>query len=141
MDNPSTRILSSCCKMSDIVDEGITLVEDIHKCWEPIPSLEAIYLLSPVEKVYSLDGPQTFHKWFSPYSSLEKNKQLEMMAEQIATWCETLEEYPAIRYRKDHEDNFHLAHAVLAKLKAFKVYKPNIGEVSELCRSRPHHVS
>ncbi|XP_030398898.1 syntaxin-binding protein 2-like [Gopherus evgoodei] len=191
MDHSSTRILSSCCKMSDIVDEGIALVEDIDKCREPIPSLEAIYLLNPVEKsvqalisdfqgsptnykaahvffispcpeplfkelrksriskaiktlkeinlaflpyesqVYSLDRPQTFYNWFSPYRFWEKNKELEMMAEQIATLCETLEEYPAIRYRKDGEDNFHVAHAVLAKLKA---HEPSMGEVSELCR-------
>ncbi|KAH1164885.1 hypothetical protein KIL84_004988, partial [Mauremys mutica] len=51
--------------------------------------------------VYSLDRPQTFHIWFSPYHSLEKNKELEMLAEQIATLCETLEEYPAICYRND----------------------------------------
>ncbi|CAM4679652.1 unnamed protein product [Caretta caretta] len=29
----------------------------------------------------------------------------------------------------DHEDNFHLAHAVLAKLKVFKAYEPSMGEV------------
>uniref|UniRef100_A0A674I6I2 Syntaxin binding protein 2 n=1 Tax=Terrapene triunguis TaxID=2587831 RepID=A0A674I6I2_9SAUR len=197
MDHPSMRILSSCYTMSDIVDEGIMLMEDINKPREPIPSLEAIYLLSPVEKsvqalindfqgtptftykaahvfflnscpkplfkmleksritkatktlkeinmaflpyesqVYSLDRPQIFHEWFSPHRSLEKNEQLAMLAEQIATLCETLEEYPAICYRKDHEDNFHLAHAVLAKLKVFKVYEPSMGEGPDNARSQ-----
>ncbi|CAM4659903.1 unnamed protein product [Lepidochelys olivacea] len=70
----------------------------------------------------------SFHNWFSPYCFFEKNKQMEMLAEQIATLSETLEEYPAIRYRKDHEDNFHLVHAVLAKLKVFKAYEPSMGE-------------
>ncbi|XP_039374973.1 syntaxin-binding protein 2-like [Mauremys reevesii] len=199
MDHPSTRILSSCCKMSDIVNEGITPVEDIDKCREPIPSLEAIYLLSPVEKsvqalisdfqgtptfnykaahvffispcpeplvkelrksrvtkaiktlkeinvaflpyesqVYSLDRPQTFHIWFSPYRSLEKKKEQEMLAEQIATLCETLDESPAIRYRKDHEENFDLARAVLAKLKAFKEYEPSMGESLLSCWETVH---
>ncbi|CAM4691499.1 unnamed protein product [Caretta caretta] len=31
----------------------------------------------------------------------------------------------------DHEDNFHLAHAVLAKLKVFKAYEPSMGEGGE----------
>ncbi|CAM4676903.1 unnamed protein product [Lepidochelys olivacea] len=31
----------------------------------------------------------------------------------------------------DHEDNFHLVHAVLAKLKAFKAYEPSMGEGGE----------
>ncbi|CAM4604234.1 unnamed protein product [Lepidochelys kempii] len=33
----------------------------------------------------------------------------------------------------DHEDNFHLVHAVLAKLKVFKAYEPSMGEKPDCC--------
>ncbi|XP_074926761.1 syntaxin-binding protein 2-like [Chelonoidis abingdonii] len=113
------------------------LVKELRKSriTKAIRTLKEINLaFLPYEsQVYSLDRPQTFYNWFSPYRFWEKNKELEMMAEQIATLCETLEvcqgRYPAIRYRKDcDDDNFYLAHVVLAKLEAFKVYEPSMGD-------------
>ncbi|XP_020835532.1 syntaxin-binding protein 2 isoform X2 [Phascolarctos cinereus] len=244
MDRPSMRIMSSCCKMSDILAEGITIVEDINKRREPIPSLEAIYLLSPCEKsvqalindfrgtptftykaahifftdtcpeplflelgrsrlakavktlkeihlaflpyesqVFSLDAAHSTYNLYCPFRVNARIRQLEVLAQQIATLCATLHEYPAIRYRRPNilvaqttgfgtvlllswpssgvmkqvggihflsldpfflssifprgsEDTAQLAHAVLAKLNAFKADNPSLGEGPEKMRSQ-----
>ncbi|XP_036137662.1 syntaxin-binding protein 2 isoform X5 [Molossus molossus] len=145
MDHTSMRILSSCCKMSDILAEGITT------CPEPlfselgrsrlakvVKTLKEIHLaFLPYEaQVFSLDAPHSTYNLYCPFRAGERARQLEALAQQIATLCATLQEYPAIRYHKGPEDTAQLAHTVLAKLNAFKADTPSLGEGPEKTRSQ-----
>ncbi|KAM4739447.1 syntaxin-binding protein 3 isoform 2-T2 [Anableps anableps] len=50
LDPFTTKLLSSCCKMSDLMEERITIVEDLYKSREPVPEMKAIYFMTPTSK-------------------------------------------------------------------------------------------
>uniref|UniRef100_A0AAQ5ZMT4 Syntaxin binding protein 3 n=1 Tax=Amphiprion ocellaris TaxID=80972 RepID=A0AAQ5ZMT4_AMPOC len=50
LDPFTTKLLSSCCKMSDLMSEKITIVEDLYKSREPVLEMKAIYFMTPTAK-------------------------------------------------------------------------------------------
>ncbi|KAG8132724.1 hypothetical protein E2320_010558 [Naja naja] len=56
LDDFTTKLLSSCGKMTDLLAEGITAVENVYKNREPVPHLKAIYLITPTTRIFSVDG-------------------------------------------------------------------------------------
>jgi len=87
-------------------------------------------------QVFSLDTPDAFHFYYNPLRAADRNTGMEKMAEQIATLCSTLGEYPSIRYRADNECNGDLAQLVQQKMDAYKADEPTMGEGPEKAKSQ-----
>ncbi|XP_047320829.1 protein transport Sec1a-like [Impatiens glandulifera] len=47
MDKVTVKVMSASCKMADITDEGVSLVEDLFRRRQPLPSMDAIYFIQP----------------------------------------------------------------------------------------------
>ncbi|KAF3440248.1 hypothetical protein FNV43_RR18531 [Rhamnella rubrinervis] len=47
MDKVTVKVMSHSCKMADITDQGISLVEDLFRRREPLPSMDVIYFIQP----------------------------------------------------------------------------------------------
>lgn len=54
VDKNSAEILSACLRMSELMDHGVTLVEDISNVRQPITASPGIYFVSPVESTLKL---------------------------------------------------------------------------------------
>eukprot|EP01056_Protomagalhaensia_sp_Gyna25_P001833 Protomagalhaensia_sp_Gyna_25__1832@NODE_196_length_4510_cov_17_615746_g151_i0_p1_GENE_NODE_196_length_4510_cov_17_615746_g151_i0NODE_196_length_4510_cov_17_615746_g151_i0_p1_ORF_typecomplete_len582_score128_87Sec1/PF00995_23/6_6e79_NODE_196_length_4510_cov_17_615746_g151_i01111748 len=47
VDEATLRYLSSSCKVYDILEAGVSVIESINKSRQPLPDLDAIYFLTP----------------------------------------------------------------------------------------------
>ncbi|KAI3423806.1 hypothetical protein D9Q98_009643 [Chlorella vulgaris] len=50
LDVVTTKVLSRVCRVSDIMDYGVSLVDDVRKRREPLPQLLGIYFIAPTDE-------------------------------------------------------------------------------------------
>ncbi|KAI5647363.1 hypothetical protein M9H77_33368 [Catharanthus roseus] len=80
MDKVTVKVMSFSCKMADITDEGISLVEDLFRRRQPLPSMDAIYFMQPTREnvvmfLSDMSGREPLYKKAFVYfsSSVPKN--------------------------------------------------------------------
>lgn len=82
-----------------------------------------------------MDSPETFQHCYSPALKSARAENFEQIAEQIATLCATMEEYPIIRYRSEWDFGKNFAEQVQKKLDAYKADQPAMGRGPEKTKS------
>lgn len=192
VDQLGMRVISTCCKMRDIVMQGITMVEDLNKRRQPL-SLEAVYLICPNDssvsalindfkepnnprytaahiffiescpeqifnriakaptlgrkirtlqeiniaylplemQVFSLDSQDALEHLYSHNPTIVKDKRtacVEKIAEQLATLCVSLGEYPSVRYRSASQLSLDIAQALVSRLDHYKADDVSMGQ-------------
>ena len=192
VDNLGMRVISTCCKMRDIVMEGITMVEDLNKRRQPL-TLEAVYLICPSDtsvsalindfkepnnpryaaahiffiescpeqifsriakattlgrkirtlqevniaylpaemQVFSLDNQDALAHLHSHNPTVVREKRplcVDKIAEQLATLCVSLGEYPSVRYRSASQLSLDIAQALVNRLDHYKADDVSMGE-------------
>ncbi|KAL6007963.1 STXBP unc-18 S1 [Asimina triloba] len=115
MDKVTVKVMSYSCKMADITEEGVSLVEDLAKRRQPLPLMDAIYFIQPLlEKAYVFfsspiskdlgfvtENEMALEELFgeSAEYSHKYNACLNTMATRIATVFASMRELPFVRYR------------------------------------------
>ena len=83
----------------------------------------------PFERqVFLLDKPSEYQVFYDQKVPSTRSPEMEQLAEQLATLCCSLGEYPTIRYRADYERNLEFAQLVQQKLDAYKADEPAMCE-------------
>lgn len=84
-----------------------------------------------------VDFIDMFQCYYDPSTEKTNLSKTEYVAQQIATVCDILGEYPSVRYRNDRFGRANdLAQIVQQKLNACKVDNPKLGKGLEKSRSQ-----
>ncbi|KAJ9556422.1 hypothetical protein OSB04_011036 [Centaurea solstitialis] len=81
MDKVTLKVMSASCKMTDITDQGISLVEDLFKRRQPMPSMDVIYFIQPIKEnivmfLSDMSGREPLYRKAFIYFSCSTPKEL-----------------------------------------------------------------